>query len=71
MKKLNGGADIIWGDIGQTIEPFTAKLTSEAPIGFISIDVDIYSGTMSALKALAGSTEKYLPACISTVTRPA
>jgi hypothetical protein len=62
MKKLNGRADVIWGDIGETIEPFTAKLTSEAPIGFISVDVDIYSGTVSALKVLGGSTEKYLPA---------
>jgi hypothetical protein len=61
IKKLDGRAEVIWGDIGETIKPFTAKLTSESPVGFISIDVDIYSGTKSALQVLDGSTDKYLP----------
>jgi len=62
MKKLNGRAEMIWGDIAETIKPFTAKLTSESPVGFISIDVDIYSATKSAFKVLDGAVEKYVPA---------
>jgi hypothetical protein len=62
LKKLDGRAEVIWGDIAETIKPFTVKLTSESPVGFISIDVDIYSGTKSALQVLDGSTDKYLPA---------
>lgn len=62
LKKLGGRAEVIWGDIGETIVPFTKELSTTSPIGFISIDVDIYSGTKSALKVLDGSTDKYLPA---------
>jgi hypothetical protein len=62
LRKLDGRAEVIWGDIGETIEPFTYQLTSRSPIGFISIDVDIYSGTKSAFKALGGHSDKYLPA---------
>ena len=62
VKKLGGRAEVVWGDIAETIVPFTEKLTAESPVGFISIDVDIYSGTKSALKVLEGATEKYLPA---------
>jgi hypothetical protein len=62
LRKLDGRAEVIWGNIAETIVPFTEKLTSESPIGFISIDVDIYSGTKSALKVLDGSAGMYLPA---------
>lgn len=62
LKKLDGRADVIWGDIAETIAPFTEKLKPESPIGFISIDVDIYSGSTSALKVLDGPAENYLPA---------
>jgi hypothetical protein len=60
--RLNGNAQIIWGDIEQTIEPFVVRLTDRAPVGFISVDVDIYSGTRSALKILDGRASCYLPA---------
>jgi hypothetical protein len=62
LKKLNGRAEVIWGDIAETIEPFTSSIRPASPLGFISVDVDIYSGTKSALRVLAGSTEQYLPA---------
>jgi hypothetical protein len=61
-KKLGRDAAIVWGDIEQTVTPFLAQLTEKAPIGFISVDVDIYSGARSALKLLTGATSAYLPA---------
>ena len=60
--KLNGGAELVIGDIADTVETFTKNLSSSAPLGFVSIDVDIYTGTVSALKALHGQPEQYLPA---------
>ena len=62
LAKLGGRAEIIWGDIADTIQPFSDSVDSEAPIGFISVDVDIYSATRSALRCLSGQAEKYTPA---------
>jgi hypothetical protein len=61
-KKLAGRAELVLGDIAETIGPFRDSLTADAPLGFVSIDVDIYSGTVSALQALTGDSSKYLPA---------
>jgi hypothetical protein len=62
MRKLDGRAKMIWGDIAETVGPFTEALGGDAPLGFISVDVDIYSGAKSALRCLEGAVEKYLPA---------
>jgi hypothetical protein len=62
LRKLDDRAEIIWGDIADTIKPFTKSITPDAPIGFISVDVDIYSATKSALLCLTGDPEKYTPA---------
>jgi len=62
MRKLDGRAEIIWGDIADTIEPFTDAIDPSAPLGFISVDVDIYSATKAALRCLTGPPEKYNPA---------
>lgn len=61
-KRLGNRTTLILGDIADTVDAFRESLTSTAPIGFVSIDVDIYSGTVSALRALHGSSDKYLPA---------
>jgi len=37
-------------DIGETVGAFTASLDGSAPLGFISVDVDIYSGAKSVLR---------------------
>lgn len=60
--KLGGRAEIIWGDIGDTIGPFTQSIDAAAPLGFVSVDVDIYSATKSALRCLTGPAENYAPA---------
>ncbi|WP_334377233.1 hypothetical protein [Bradyrhizobium sp. AZCC 1719] len=61
-RKLEGRAEIIWGDIAETVDAFTAAINPEAPVGFVSIDVDIYSATKSALRCLTGRPGQYLPA---------
>jgi hypothetical protein len=60
--RLGGKAELILGDIKDTIGAFTATLKPDCPLGFVSIDVDIYSGTVAALRGLEGPAEHYLPA---------
>jgi hypothetical protein len=60
--RLKGKAELVLGNIDDTIGAFAATLTPECPLGFVSIDVDIYSGTVAALKGLQGPAEHYLPA---------
>jgi hypothetical protein len=62
LRKLDGRAEIIWGNIADTIGPFTDTIDPASPLGFISIDVDIYSATKSALKCLSSRPETYNPA---------
>lgn len=62
LQKLSGKADVIWGDIATTIQPFTASLDPSCPIGFISVDVDIYSAAKAALNCLIASPDRYTPA---------
>jgi hypothetical protein len=60
--RLPNKAELILGDIAETIESFTSRIERGSPVGFISIDVDTYSGSMSALKLFdAVDPEKYLP----------
>src|SRR5262245_35423030 len=62
VRRLDGRAQMIWGDIAKTVGPFTDAVDSTAPIGFVSIDVDLYSATTHALRCLTQSPEKYNPA---------
>ena len=61
-KRVAGRAELIFGDIKDTVEGFAASLDESAPLGFVAIDVDIYSGTRSALRSLLGRPELYTPA---------
>jgi hypothetical protein len=61
IRRLDGRAEVIWGDIADTIEPFTNSINPSAPLGFISVDLDIYSATTAALRCLTGQPEKYNP----------
>lgn len=61
-RKVGTGVELVLGDIADTIEGFTASLTPSCPLGFVSIDVDIYSGTVAALRGMSGAAELYLPA---------
>jgi hypothetical protein len=61
-KRMGDRAELIFGDIKDTVNGFVASLDESAPLGFVSIDVDIYSGAKSAFRALLGRPELYTPA---------
>jgi len=61
IRRLGGRAEVIWGDIADTIGPFTDSIDPTAPLGFISVDLDIYSATVAALSCLTGQAAKYNP----------
>jgi hypothetical protein len=61
-KRVAGSAELIFGDIRDTVDGFVESLDESAPLGFVSIDVDIYSGAKSAFRALLGRPELYTPA---------
>lgn len=62
LSRLAGRAEMIFGDLKDTADDFRETIEPEAPIGFVSIDVDIYTGTVSAFRSLTGRPEQYLPA---------
>jgi hypothetical protein len=62
LEELNGRAEVIWGNIDDTVDSFSDTIDPSAPLGFISVDVDIYSATKAALRCLTKRPEKYNPA---------
>jgi hypothetical protein len=62
LRRVDRRAEVIFGDIKDTVDGFVAALDPSAPLGFISIDVDIYSGARSALRCLLGPPDRYTPA---------
>jgi hypothetical protein len=62
LEKLNGRAEVIWGDIDANVDSFSDAIDPSTPLGFVSIDVDIYSATRAALRCLTNHPEKYNPA---------
>ena len=59
--KLPTRCSLQLGQLQQTIPTFMASLAGDAPIGFVSIDVDYYSSTVEALKVFEFDAENYLP----------
>ena len=49
------------GPLSSTIPAFLQNLDAEAPIGFVSIDVDYYSSTVEVLEVFKGPPICYLP----------
>lgn len=60
-KSLPPFAQLIIGDIAETVPSFLAKFSADAPIGFISVDVDYYTSAKQVLRILTGPPESYLP----------
>ncbi|GEP09955.1 class I SAM-dependent methyltransferase [Methylobacterium gnaphalii] len=54
-------ARLVIGPVEETIPDFLATVMEDAPIGFISIDVDYYSSAVHTLPILTGRPEQYLP----------
>lgn len=63
--KLPRNAEIIWGDIEETLKPFMLRLEPASPIGFVSLDVDIYHSTKASLALYEAPSEKLLPVSIA------
>lgn len=62
LKKIGNKAQLFIGDIKDTVYDFMDILKPESPIGFISVDVDVYTASKEALKCLTGDSELYNPA---------
>lgn len=60
--RIAGRAELNFGDIKDTVGGFVETLTPQAPLGFISVDVDIYTATRSALRCLEDDPLLYTPA---------
>jgi len=60
-KRLPGFAQLVIGQIRDSIGPFLSGLTPGSPIGFVSIDLDYYSSSKDALRVLQGAPDLYLP----------
>ena len=56
---VRGRTETIWGDIANTIRRFTHSIESSFPLGFLSVDLDIYSATKAALHCPTGPPENY------------
>lgn len=54
-------AKLVIGDMEDTVPAFLAAVSSDAPIGFVAVDVDYYSSAVHALKILKGEPNHYLP----------
>jgi hypothetical protein len=58
---LPGYAELIIGDVTQTVPNFLARLDQTSPIGFVSIDVDYYWSAVQTVQIFAGKPACYLP----------
>jgi hypothetical protein len=61
VRSLPANAEVHFGPVGETIEPFVDRLGPEAPLGFATLDVDFYSSSKDALRLFAGRADAYLP----------
>ena len=61
MQALPDNAELIIGNITETVPKFIKTLSKESPVGFISVDVDYYWSAKECLTVLLGEPEKYLP----------
>jgi hypothetical protein len=65
LSGLTPNARMVWGDIAQTLPTFIRSLPADAPVAFVSVDLDIYTSTMSALRLFTAEAEKLLPAIVT------
>jgi hypothetical protein len=62
LSQIAGDAELLLGDIRETVDKFLETIDGSCPIGFCSIDTDLYSSSKSALRCLTGKPELYTPA---------
>lgn len=56
-------AELVLGPVEQTVEPFMARVAAGEipPIGFVSHDLDVFTGTLATLRALPTDPQCLLP----------
>ena len=54
-------AQLIIGQISETLPEFLDSVDKSAPVGFVAIDVDLWSSTRDCLRVFDGTTDKSLP----------
>jgi hypothetical protein len=59
--QLPGNVTIVLGELEQTVPEFRKTLSTSAPVGFVSLDVDYYFSSKDALQIFSGPAECYLP----------
>lgn len=60
-RKLPANAQLMVGDVSDTVSRFVEALTPAAPLGFAAIDVDYYWSTVECLRLFDGAPTSYLP----------
>ncbi len=58
---LPKNAELIIGNVADTVREFRERLTDKSPLAFVSIDVDYYSSSKVALDVFCGDAGHYLP----------
>lgn len=61
LSMLPKNARLVLGPLKETVPSFLHGVSDEAPIGFVSVDVDYYSSTRDALTLFDGRPKQYLP----------
>jgi hypothetical protein len=62
LSSLPNNAELILGDIAETLPAFITTLSKDQPLAFVALDVDYYSSATECLKVfLSSDPEKYLP----------
>ena len=54
-------AQLVIGQIAETIPDFLESVEESAPVGFVAIDVDLWSSTKDCLRVFDATTDKTLP----------
>jgi hypothetical protein len=57
--QLTSRTDLVLGDVEKTVPKFVAEI-QKAPIGFLAMDLDLYSSTMAAFRVLSLPKKKML-----------
>jgi hypothetical protein len=60
-RALPAFAELVIGDIADTVPRFLDTLSAQTPIAFVAVDVDYYSSARNALRVLTGAPHFYLP----------
>lgn len=60
-KALPENAELVIGDVKDTIPQFLKSVAADAPVGFVAVDVDYYSSAKETLNVLQGRPNQYLP----------